>query len=273
MRDSRAIYIGRCLLWVCACASGLLLAGCGATKNRVATEQLLISDAVDRAVAHIDFAGLVGQKVYLDTQYIQHIRVQASVNPGPGMVNADYITSSIRQQMMAGGVLVQNKQEEADYVVELRCGAIGSDAHEVLYGLPANNFISSASNFGPGAPVVPAIPEIALAKRNDTFGAAKIGVFAYHRTTKEPIWQAGIAQARSTSKDVWLLGAGPFQRGTIYDAPRFAGSKLKMPLAPREGTRDDGELVSFSSEPEFAKPEDRLPVDPPTPEPLLLPVN
>lgn len=277
--------------WLMGCALVASLVGCGATKNRVATEQMLVSDAVDRAVAHIDFSGLTGQKVYLNTEYINHIRVQAPMNQGPAtsaIINADYITSSVRQQMMAANVLLQDKRDDADYIVEVRCGAIGSDAHEVVYGVPANNMLSSASSLVPGAPLVPTIPEIALAKRNDTFGAAKIGVFAYHRVTKEPVWQAGIAQARSTSKDVWLFGAGPFQRGSIYDAPRFAGSKLRVPLVPQNAQQKERELATFHPEAEFILPTDEsaqtkheAPVvnkaskslEPPTPEPQLLPAG
>jgi hypothetical protein len=265
---------------VCACAWAALWAGCGATKNRIATEQLLISDAVDRAVGEFDFAELGGQKVYLDTKYIEHIR---GPNSGPGsvaIVNADYVISAVRQQMLADKVLLQTKAEDADFIVELRCGAIGSDSHEVVYGVPASNALSSASAILPGAPPIPAIPEIALAKRNDTFGAAKIGIFAYQRETKEPVWQAGIAQARSTSKDIWFFGAGPFQRGTIYSTPQFAGSKLKVPHLPGHKTNPDGDLVSFQSEGQFWGPDDAehsdaakklTEKDPPVPEPGLLP--
>jgi hypothetical protein len=230
----------------------LFLTGCGATKNRVATEQLLVSDAVDRAIAHIDYSGLAGQKVFLDTKHIQHIKVQAATSLGPGsagIVDASYITSSMRQQLFAAGAHVQEDVKDADYILEVRCGAIGSDVHEVVYGIPANNFLSSAASLAPGVPAVPPIPEIALAKRNDQYGAAKIGVFAYNKETKEPIWQAGIAQARSTSKDVWLFGAGPFQRGSIYDAPRFAGSKLRVPLIPAK--TEPAELAKFKEEPSF----------------------
>ena len=38
----------------------LALTGCGSTKSRTATEQLLMSDAVDRAIAQIDFSELAG---------------------------------------------------------------------------------------------------------------------------------------------------------------------------------------------------------------------
>jgi hypothetical protein len=93
--------------------------------------------------------------------------------------------------------------------------------------------------FVPGQPS--AIPEIPFAKKTDQEAVAKIAVFAYNRETGQPLWQSGLVQARSTSKDMWLLGAGPFQRGTIRKGTEFAGEHLAMftehdgvcePLAP-----------------------------------------
>jgi hypothetical protein len=75
----------------------------------------------------------------------------------------------------------------------------------------------------PLQPVPAAIPEIPIAKRRDQRGIAKIAVFAYHRETGTPVWQSGVAHQESSSNDVWILGAGPFQRGTIYEGTAFAG--------------------------------------------------
>ena len=72
-----------------------------------------------------------------------------------------------------------------------------------------------------------AIPEVPLAKRRDQRGIAKIAVFAYHRETGMPVWQSGIAHQESSANDVWILGAGPFQRGTIYDGTAFAGNAIR----------------------------------------------
>ena len=69
----------------------------------------------------------------------------------------------------------------------------------------------------PAAPRLPMIPEISLAKKNDSRGAAKIAVFAYHRETRQPVWQSGVAVATSTAKEAWVFGAGPIRYGTIYD--------------------------------------------------------
>ena len=73
-------------------------------------------------------------------------------------------------------------------------------------------------------PVNAVIPEIPIAKRKDQRGIAKIAVFAYHRQTGAPVWQSGLVHEESSANDVWILGAGPFQRGTIYQGTEFAGS-------------------------------------------------
>jgi hypothetical protein len=70
------------------------------------------------------------------------------------------------------------------------------------------------------APALPAaIPEIPLAKRREQRGVAKIAVFAYRRDTGEPVWQSGLAKDESNAKNLWVFGAGPFRRGTIYGDP------------------------------------------------------
>ena len=211
----------------CGTSLGLLFvlfAGCGSTTTRTATEQLLTSDAVDMAVSQIDFRPLGGQQVYLDTQYLKNIK-------GIGFTNAEYIISSIRQQMVGAGCLLQDEKDEATYVVEARIGALGTDDHDIVYGLPASNALSNAAAAVGGMPTIPTIPEISFARKNDQSAAAKIAVFAYHNESRERVWQSGIAVSKSTAKDTWILGAGPFQSGTVYDGVQFAGSQLELRLS------------------------------------------
>jgi hypothetical protein len=214
-----------------------LLSGCGTTKSRTATEQLLTSSAVDEAVARIDFRPLAGRKVYFDTTYIPQVH---PTNKDAGFTNAPYIISSLRQQMMAAGCRLQEKADTAEFIVEARVGAMGADSHEVTYGIPASNALASAAQvMTPTSPPLPAIPELSLGKRADQKAAAKLAVFAYHRETRDALWQSGISQVSSNAKDVWLLGVGPFQQGTIYDGTKFAGSKIDLPLA---SAPEDGEI-------------------------------
>ncbi len=198
-----------------------MLCGCGTMNNRNATEQLLVSDAVDRSISQIDFTPLGGRKVYLDTEYLRHV---GSV----GFVNSAYIVSSLRERMIGAHCVLQDVRDQADYIVEVRVGALGTDGHEVNYGFPASNAVNSTASVLTGTPLLPVLPEISLAKKDERRAAAKIGVFAYQRETKEPVWHPGMAKGESLAKSTWVLGAGPFQQGTIYDSTQFAGAPLEV---------------------------------------------
>ena len=113
------------------------ISGCGTTRIRQATEQLVMSDAVDRSVSRIDFRPLSGQKVYLDSTYLRHVK-------SDNFVNAEYVISAMRQQIVASGCLIQDTLSDADIVIEARIGTLGLDDHRVTFGLPENNAISSA---------------------------------------------------------------------------------------------------------------------------------
>lgn len=204
---------------VLACA---LVAGCGTTRlsdsSRTANEQLLISSAVDRAVGSMRFEHLSGHDVFFDPQYLK------------GAVDENYIVSTIRQQLLASGCYLKERREDAQVVVEARAGAVGTNRHDLLIGIPQVNLPSAVGVVG--APSV--IPEIPFAKSTDQKGVAKISVFAYKRETGEPIWQSGAYPMVASAHDTWVLGAGPFQRGTIYEGTRFAGSRLRGPFRSRK---------------------------------------
>jgi len=198
-----------------ACAASVALAaGCGTTRTsntvRTATEQLLISDAIDRTVQQIDFKIFEGQPVYFDERHLLEV------------VDKAYLISSFRQHLLASGCVLKEIREEATYVIEPRVGAVGTDNHDLLFGIPAIQVPQVAM-----APTLPAaIPEIPFVKRRDQRGVAKVAVFAYRRETGEPVWQSGMALSESEANDIWVMGAGPFQRGTIYDRARFAGGRV-----------------------------------------------
>lgn len=203
-------------------AIGLLsIAGCGATKSQEASDQLTLSAAVDNSIAAIDFRPLAGQKVYFDDRYIRNIKPTS-------FVNADYVISSMRQQMMAAGCLLQDEVGSCDVVVEGRIGTMGADEHRVTYGIPENNVLGvAASVLAPAGANLPAMPEIAVARRDAREGAAKIAAFAYLRETREPIWQSGLSKSIATSQNTWVMGVGPFQGGSIRDSSKEARQQAK----------------------------------------------
>ena len=231
--------------------------GCGSTKSRLATEQLVMSDAVDQAVAEIDFRPLSGRKVFVDTKYVQSVK-------GTTYVNSDYIISSLRQQMTAADCRLQDKIEDADLVVEVRVGTLGTDSNDVVYGIPANNAFATAATLVPNAPAIPAIPEISVARREAQLGAAKLAVFAYDRETRRAVWQSGLSRAKSTAQDVWVFGAGPFQRGSILEGTQFAGSNIRLPRLRDDASSAESPLVAYGQEhlfPQLARTPEPSPVD------------
>jgi hypothetical protein len=212
----------------------LALAGCGTTRwtdtKRTATEQMLISDAIDRAVSRIDFRILAGKDIFLDTAYLGET------------VDKEYLTSTLRQQMVSSGCILKEKREQASFIVEARAGTVGTDRHDLLYGMPSISLPTFSAPVA-GAPVMPnSLPEMALARRTDQQAMAKIAVFAYHRETGAPVWQSGADVVASKARDLWVFGAGPFQKGTIYDHTQFAGDDLHVPLVADQ-TSPDGAPV------------------------------
>mgnify|MGYP005835746525 CR=1 FL=1 len=197
--------------WAVAVATALTVTvGCGTTRwsdtARTATEQLLLSDAMDRAVSQLDFSMFAGCTVYLDTGPVKQV------------LDSAYLVSSVRQRLIASDCILKEKPDEADFVVELRAGTVGTDRHELLFGIPATTL--PASTPGTGTQIIPELP---LAKRTDQRAVAKIAAFAYDRHTSQAIWQSGTIPIESKARDLWVFGAGPFQRGSIHSGTRFAG--------------------------------------------------
>ncbi len=199
------------------------LVGCGTTSwsdsKRTATEQLLVSDAIERAVMKIDMRPLNGRRVFLDTTALSDVS------------DKDYLESAVRQHVLGSGAVVAEKRDDADVVVEARAGAIGTDRSSFLVGIPQ----TSVQVAGNGT----SIPEIALFKRSDQRAVAKINLFAYHRATGQPVWQSGLTNVATHARDRWVMGAGPFQDGRIHDRVEFAGEKIRTPWAKTiEGDED-----------------------------------
>ncbi len=238
-------------LGLCGLLIGLLgalsVSGCGTTQQATATDQLVASDAVDRSISQIDFTPLTGQKVFLDTAYIQNPKAPVGIQ----FVNPEYVISSLRQQMMAAGLDLMETRDAADFIVEARLGVLGGDSHELVYGVPSGTGVGSAAATAvaatTGMTLLPSIPELALAKRKDHLAAVKVAAFAYHRETRQRAWQSGIAIGKSTAHDYWFLGAGPFQRGDIHKGVQLAGDPVSVPLVSKEQPNSEGPIAAYRS--------------------------
>jgi len=218
-RRSHALDATACL----TAGFALCVSGCGTTRwsdsKRTATEQMLVSDAVERAVGAIDMRPLAGYAVFLDTSFMDEV------------TDAKYLTSTLRHQLLASGCRLAADQDAAEIVVEARTGALGTDRSDLLIGLPA----TSVEVMGNGT----AIPEIAAAKRTEQRAVAKVNLFAYDRASGRPVWQSGIQHVASNTRDRWLMGAGPFQDGDIHEQLELAGDKLPSPWRIRQAAEQE----------------------------------
>ena len=199
---------GRWAMQACMLTTLLVaIAGCGTTRmsdsKRTATEQLLVSQAIDRAVMKIDVRPLAGRKVFLETAFMDDVE------------DGKYLESALRHQLMASGCLLAKDRDAADVVVEARAGAVGTDRSSVLLGIPATSVTLKGNETS--------TPELVLAKRSEQRGVAKLSVYAYERESGQPVWQSGEEHVASHARDRWLFGAGPWQDGEIHDEPAFAG--------------------------------------------------
>jgi hypothetical protein len=207
----------------------LLIMGCGTTRQtetaRTATEMLLLSNAVDETVSEFDLSYLSGKEVFLDTTYLE------------STVDKGYVISSIRQHMMASGVKITEAKDKAAYIVEARTGALGTDSHSVMVGVPQMTIPQVVPV--PGVPS--SVPEIPLAKRTKQTGVAKLALFAYHRESGQIVWQSGVQQFSSFAKDAFVFGMGPFRSGTIQRGTTISGSTIPLTdlswSEEHEGTR------------------------------------
>jgi hypothetical protein len=190
-------------------------AGCGTVKTsgtaRTATEQLLLTNAWDSALQKVDFRPLAGVPVYLDTTNVS-------------AVDQGWVVSSLRQSLLAQGVMLRQKPEQAQWVVEARVGAYGTDAYNWLVGIPQTTVPPTITGMPTGT-----IPEIPLIKKSDQRGVAKLALFAYDRASGQLVWNSGTLVAIATAKDMHVLGVGPIQSGTIRGGTDFVGIRLPVP--------------------------------------------
>lgn len=206
------------LVLVLAGLAPFAVGGCGTVKTtgtaRTGTEQLLLTNAWDTALQKVDFRPLTGVPVYLDTANVT-------------AVDQGWVVSSLRQAMLAQGVLLRAKPEQAQWIVEARVGAYGTDDYNWLLGIPQTTIPPTVTGMPTGT-----IPELPVIKKSDQWGVAKLALFAFDRSSGQFVWSSGTVLATSNSKDVYIGGFGPIQSGTIRGGSKFMGIRLPVATEP-----------------------------------------
>ena len=185
---------------------------------RTGTEQLLLTNAWDKALQKVDFRPLTGVPVFLDTSNVT-------------AVDQGWVVSSLREAMLTQGVLLREKREQAQFIVEARVGAYGTDDDNLLIGIPQTTIPPTVT----GRPDRDD-PRVPLIKRSRQQAVAKLALFAYDRASGQLVWQSGTMLDKADTKDVYVGGFGPIKSGSIQDGTEVAGIKIPLP-----GEADDAD--------------------------------
>jgi hypothetical protein len=224
-------------IWLPLLVAAAVLAGCGTIKTsgttRTGTEQVLLTNAWDQALGKVDFRPLAGVPVYLDTTNVT-------------AVDQGWVVSSLRQAMLGQGVLLRPKLEQAQWVVEARVGAYGTDASNWLVGISQTTVPQTITGMPSGT-----IPELPLIKKSNQYGVAKLALFGYDRASGQIVWNSGTMLAVSTAKDIHFLGVGPIRSGTIRGDTKHAG--MRLPIVSESSS--DSAKTSKGRAPVFTAPD------------------
>jgi len=205
------------------CAALAAAAGCGTRRvtdtPRTATEQLLVAAAVERAVSQLDFEFLEGRKVFLDDSLVDR-------------VDRSFVVAEVRAAGWRAGLMFVDQRQDAQYVMELQAGAVGTDRNEYVLGIPASQVPTLAGAVG--------MPEVPVYKSITQTGACRIGFVAYCREDGRFFYASGPAYGFSDHKSSWLLGAGPGVKDNIAPArtSENTASVQRPPAGPEEGATE-----------------------------------
>lgn len=162
---------------------------------RTGIEQLLISSATDKALDQVDYRGMARAKVFVETKYLD-------------CTDKNYIVVALHQRLMNQACTLVDKPEDAEVILEVASGGVGTDGNETYVGMPS-------IPLPPPSPI--SLPQVSLLKRSRMIGTAKLTVVAYDAKTRAPVINSGYALARADHRTLNILGAGGFSSGSVHD--------------------------------------------------------
>lgn len=154
----------------------MLFSGCMGTPRitdpeRTAVEQLLLSTAADRAIEKVDFRGLAGKKVFLDSS-------------GFEATDKGYAIGLFSTLLGKHGAMIVEDKKEAEIIAAITSGALSIDRTDELLGIPS---------FTLPIPFTGQVktPEVAFHKATSQKGVAKFVVNVYEKQTGKQLLAVG----------------------------------------------------------------------------------
>ena len=198
--------------------AGLLLtvvmSGCSAPRvsetGRTAVEQFLISNVVERSIGSVDFRDFAGKKVFIEYDNLDT------------QVDKAYVKGYLELHLASNGVIVSRDTKDADFVLQIICGALATDTNRFTFGTPALPIPI------PDTSLSLAIPEIALFQKLTRAGYGKFSFNILEAQTHKPIRT--------------ITGIEAVTRYTNWTILLLPLKSHDMPMSLKEGTQTNFDI-------------------------------
>jgi hypothetical protein len=143
---------------------------------RTATQQILVTEAIDRSLNGLDWPDLTGKSVVVYTGA-----------PGQGFgtpsqsIDENYLLKATEGMVVKNGGRIVSRAKDADYKLYLLAGALGIDQSKRFLGVEGTS----------GGFIPVRIPELALYKRSHQNGIAKTELVLSDRRSGGIVHQSG----------------------------------------------------------------------------------
>ena len=198
----------KALCFVFAAAVAVFMFGCSSPRtsdtSRTAVEQFLISTVVENGIGYADFKSYSGKKIFIEYDYLAP------------QVDKSYVQGFFEMHLAKQGLLVCRDAKAADYIVQILCGVLATDASCIMIGTPTLPIPL------PDTSLTVAIPEIPLFKKLTRSGYGRFAFNVLNAKDRSPVKVIDGIEA-STSYTNWTILLIPFKS---HD----------MPLNIREGS-------------------------------------
>ena len=189
-------------------AGALLMFGYSTPRTsdtgRTAVEQFLLSTVIENGISYADFSPYKGKKIFIEYDYLAP------------QVDKPYVQGSFEMHLAQQGLIVSRDAKAADYIVQILCGVLATDANSIMIGTPTLPIPI------PDTSISVAIPEIPLFKKLTRSGYGRFAFNILEAKDRTPVKVIKGIEA-STSYTNWTILLIPFKS---HD----------MPLKIREGS-------------------------------------
>ncbi len=204
MRPSLAIHIGLLLTLVC------FLSACAPSRDpskslRSATEQLLLSQAVERSFEDVSVPMLKNATIVLEVA---------------GLTSDQFYVRDAVAAHLAGtlGARIREQRADAKYLVRVMVQALGTELDQSFFGMPQVE----------GGLIPIALPELPLYKFVRQIGYVRYALHVYDTATGQLALATPWFTKTATSRQYTILFFLTFRTSTLTDPPELS----KVPTVP-----------------------------------------